>query len=138
CFSAVHNYYLSSFGLRLSLRNVFNCARNQITELARGAAAQALGPGSVKLRPFGWRNRSVFDNLKAGRPVTRDQSCLQKFERKRAESESLDLRAIAFGIESDDHFQPGVGSADAAQIAQHHRIDSRHCAQQADPREMRT
>src|SRR5262245_63152909 len=114
-----------------------NCARDQETERARRGAAQPLGPRSLKLRPFGRRQRSVFDDLKAGRPVARDQSSLQEFERERAEPESFDLRAVAFGIESDDDLQPCAGRAEAPQIAQHHLIAERQRAQQTPPRKMR-
>ena len=113
-----------------------NCARNQIAQRTPGIAAQPLRPRGVNLRPFGWRRRSVFDDIEAGGPVTRDQSCFQEFEREWSESESFDLRAVAFRVESDDNLQPGFGSADAPQVLQHRSIAGRHCAQQTAPRKM--
>ena len=57
-----------------------NCPRDQVADLARRSPAQSPGPGSLKLWPFGRRQRSVFDYIKAGRPVARDQSHFQEFE----------------------------------------------------------
>src|SRR5215510_2325177 len=110
---------------------------DKVAELARRRAAESLGPGSFKSRPFGRRQRAVFDYVKPCSPIAGYQSLLHEFERERAESESFDLRAIAFGIESHDDLQPCVGCADAPQIAQHRFVAGRQRAQQAAPRKMR-
>src|SRR5215510_1442414 len=42
---------------------------DQVAEWAPRAAAQSLGPGSLKLRPFGRRQRAVFEDIKPGCPI---------------------------------------------------------------------
>lgn len=79
----------------------------------------------------------MFDDFKVRPLIARDQRRLQKFERKRAESESFNLGVIAVRIESDDDFQPCAWRADAPQIAQRRFVAERQRPQQASPRKMR-
>src|ERR1051325_6074469 len=66
----------------------------------------------------------------------RTKNVVNEFRGDRRESEPFDLSLIAFGIESDHHFQRRSTCTDAPQVPQHLNVTCRHSVQQTTPRKM--